>query len=218
MKTIKSLAVILSLCSATSALADVSLQVPKNIDLLVANEAKPELSGSLFSANKTLTLPNGENQLVFRYVAFFDQGSERVILESDPIIATFAAEDSKLSFELPTYRDGHQARKEIENVSWQLLDDSGNTVSVRQDLLLKDGMQIGRDYRREVTDYNRIGGQAAWVGGAAAMTATAMSAKANNNQASQPVSSSTAEEMLHFWYNKADAETKARFKAYVNAQ
>ncbi|WP_162674681.1 DUF2057 family protein, partial [Vibrio variabilis] len=25
-----------------------------------------------------------------------------------------------------------------------------------------------------------------------------------------------AEEMLMFWYNKADAETKARFKEYVN--
>ena len=31
-------------------------------------------------------------------------------------------------------------------------------------------------------------------------------------------SDSTAEEMLHFWYQKADAETKARFKAYVNQQ
>ncbi|NMU53210.1 DUF2057 family protein, partial [Vibrio parahaemolyticus] len=29
---------------------------------------------------------------------------------------------------------------------------------------------------------------------------------------------STAEEMLHFWYQKADAETKARFKKYVNQQ
>lgn len=29
---------------------------------------------------------------------------------------------------------------------------------------------------------------------------------------------STAEEMLHFWYQKADAETKARFKAYINQQ
>ncbi|PUZ91420.1 hypothetical protein DC364_22445, partial [Vibrio vulnificus] len=26
----------------------------------------------------------------------------------------------------------------------------------------------------------------------------------------------TAEEMLHFWYDKADEATKARFKAYIN--
>jgi len=27
-----------------------------------------------------------------------------------------------------------------------------------------------------------------------------------------------AEEMLHFWYNKADEKTKARFKEFVNQQ
>ncbi len=29
---------------------------------------------------------------------------------------------------------------------------------------------------------------------------------------------STAEEMLHFWYQKADAKTQARFKDYINQQ
>ena len=36
------------------AAAEVTITVPDTVDVLVANDAKPELSGGFFSANKTL--------------------------------------------------------------------------------------------------------------------------------------------------------------------
>ncbi len=67
--------------------------------------------------------------------------------------------------------------------------------------------QLGRNYVEETATYNYTDG--------AASIGLAKAAAADSNPAT---TSATAEEMLHFWYNKADDKTKARFKAFVNAQ
>ena len=36
------------------------------------------------------------------------------------------------------------AEEKIKDLDWKLVDDSGNTVAVEQDKLIKPGMQIGR--------------------------------------------------------------------------
>jgi len=76
-------------------------------------------------------------------------------------------------------------------------------------------MQIGRDYVREVDNYNKTGGVAAI---AVANTQPIVQEDIKKARATEVNTSSTAEEMLHFWYKKADAETKARFKTYINQQ
>lgn len=197
-----------------AAAADVTLTVPDTVEVLVVNDAKPELSGSFFSASKTLTLPNGENQILFTYQPYFDQGKDRVILESDPIIGTFNASDKELTFDLPKYRNEHEGSKQITNLKWGLNDAQGAAVSVKQDKLVKDGMQIGRNHKIELAEYNRRGGVAA-ISTAAVVPVTlpAQVSKSDVNGAD-----TTAEEMLHFWYSKADAKTRARFKEFVNQQ
>ena len=124
---------------------------------------------------------------------------------------------------MPEYRNLRDAEEKIKDLDWKLVDDSGNTVAVEQDKLIKPGMQIGRDYVREVESYNKTGGVAAIaVAGAAVAQPVTLPAKIPEDmqqaRATAVKSDSTAEEMLHFWYQKADAETKARFKAYVNQQ
>src|SRR5690606_16097507 len=125
--------------------------------LLVANGQTPKLSGSLFATSKTATLPDGENQIVFRYEPFFSQGNDRIGVESDVIVAKFNANSSELSFALPKYRDHRVAESEIKQLNWQLVDADGQTVEKKEDKLIKEGLQIGRDFRREVEDYNRAG-------------------------------------------------------------
>ncbi|CAM3074545.1 DUF2057 family protein [Vibrio neptunius] len=196
------------------AAAEVTITVPDTVDVLVANDAKPELSGGFFSSKQTLTLPDGENQILFRYQPYFTQGKDRIILESDPIIATFDTKNTELTFDMPKYRDQREAEKEIKQVDWQLITASGSALAVKQDKLVKDGMQIGRNFKIELADYNRRGGVAAV---SAATIGAAVQPVTLPAQVTQEgiKSDSTAEEMLHFWYNKADAATQARFKQFL---
>lgn len=204
MNILKPLALTLAVMFSTSVAAKVTVEIPGTIDLLVVNGAKPETSGSLFSSTKDLELKDGENQIVFRFEPSFTQGDDRVIVESDVVIAKFTAENKNLTFSLPTYRNASEARKDIDKFDWSLIDSNQQTTSIQQDRLIKKGMQLGRDYQQETLEYNR-------TGSIAAVKVAGQPAPAN-------VSSDSAEEMLHFWYNKADEKTKQRFKKFVNAQ
>ncbi|QIA65918.1 DUF2057 domain-containing protein [Vibrio astriarenae] len=224
MKRIHSLATIIALSVSAHSMAAVTIEVPETISVLAVNQEKADLSGSLFSSTKTLTLPDGENQVVFRYSPYFDKGDERIIIDSKATIAKFDSSNKELKFDLPTYRHERDAKSKIDSFEWKLVDKSGQAVAVTQDQLIKDGMQIGRDYIREIEDYNRAGGIAA-VGVAAAIPTQLPETGAVPAQLPEPVPAqlpengvSTAEEMLYFWYSKADADAQARFKAYINAQ
>jgi uncharacterized protein YccT (UPF0319 family) len=215
MKTLQSIALLSTIIVAPHVLADVEIQVPSSVDILAVNEAKPDLDGSLFSSYKTLTVPDGQNQIVFQYQLAFDKGNDREFVDSDAIIATFSATDAALTFDMPKYRNTAEAKKGLEKLDWKLVDENKNAISVKQDKLIKDGMQIGRKYPQEAKEYNQKGGIAALTVGASAGAAAVaqpvtLPAKIDGNAAN------TAEEMLYFWYEKADAETKQKFKDYVN--
>ncbi|HDY8155487.1 TPA: DUF2057 domain-containing protein [Vibrio vulnificus] len=214
MNIIKPLTCILAISISSLATAAVTLHVPDDVTLFVANGQKAKLSGSLFASSKTIELPNGENQIVFQYEPYFSQGNDRIGVESNVIIAKFSANDTDLNFELPKYRDHRVAEQEIKQMQWQLVDEQGAAVTKSEDKLVKSGMQIGRDYAREAADYNQTGGIAAI--GTAVSVATIKTEPVANVETKVKAGDNTAEEMLHFWYDKADEATKARFKAYIN--
>ncbi|EGQ8447649.1 MULTISPECIES: DUF2057 domain-containing protein [Vibrio] len=223
MKLIKPLTCALALAMSGMAFADVTVSVPDNVSVLAANGEKAELSGGFFASERTLTLPDGLNQVVFRFAPYFNQGNDRLSVESDVIVTRFDATNTELTLQMPEYRNLRDAEEKIKDLDWKLVDDSGNAIAVDQDKLLKPGMQIGRDYVREIEDYNQAGGAAAVAfAGAATMQPVTLPAKVPADmkqvRATAVKADSTAEEMLHFWYQKADAETKARFKKYVNQQ
>ncbi|MEZ8236121.1 DUF2057 family protein [Vibrio splendidus] len=219
MKTLQSIALLSTIIVAPNVLADVTIEVPSSADALVevlaVNEAKPDLDGGFFSSSKTITVPDGVNQIVFKYQLAFSQGNDREFVDSDTIIATFDAADTALTFDMPKFRNTNEAKKGLQNLDWKLVDENQNAISVKQDKLIKDGMQIGRKYPQEAREYNQKGGIAALTVGASAGAAAVaqpvtLPAKIDGNAAN------TAEEMLYFWYEKADAETKQKFKDYVN--
>ncbi|ENM5813691.1 DUF2057 family protein [Vibrio mimicus] len=210
MKPMQRLSCLLALCFAASASAKVTIDIPDTIDLLVVNGSSPKLSGGFFDATKKLELDDGEQQIVFRYSPYFSQGSDRIIIDSDVIIATFDAANQDFTFDMPKYRDAPQATKAIKKMEWQLVDQQGKAIEMRQDRLIKEGMQLGRNFEFETAEYNRKGGIAALTSSIATQPLT--------QQEASNAAASAAEEMLHFWYNKADEETKARFKDFVNKQ
>lgn len=250
---------------AGTTMAEVTVKFEESVNMLAVNEQKPDASrDGLFSATKTLTMPNGENQIVFRYELFFEDGNERQSVNSQVIIATFTATDADLTLSLPSFRDAESAQAQIQPLNWSLQDEGGETVAHIEDVLVRPGVQFGRNFPRESAEYNRKGGAAALNVMVAASTPMPTSTTATTNPSQNVASSSmvsdaaqtsttavvqasttavatalpataeeapttplakplaqannTAEEMLHFWYEKADAETKARFKAFINQQ
>ncbi|EKZ8998936.1 DUF2057 family protein [Vibrio fluvialis] len=207
MNVIKPLSCFLAIVFSASAAATVTLDVPDTIDLLVVNGGKPNTSGGFFASSKKVEMEDGQQQIVFRYHPYFTQGNDRVGVESDVVIAKFNAADQSISFDMPEFRNAADAERSIKSMEWSLRDQQGTAIEMKQDRLIKEGMQIGRDYKQETLEYNMTGGPAAIT------TQYVKPTSANGS-----TSDTTAEEMLHFWYGKADAQTKARFKQYVNQQ
>lgn len=195
---------------STNVLAQVTIEIPDTIQVLAVNAEKPQVEGGLFSSTKTLNLADGENQVVFRYSPYFSQGNDRVIVDSEAVITKFDAANQTFTFELPEYKNANQAEKVIGEWQVKLLNQQGQPLALKQDILRKDGLQIGRDYVLESEAYNRTTGIAALSTGIVATQALPT--------ADVKVDANTAKEMLHFWYQKADAETRAKFKQYVNQQ
>ncbi|MDF5602415.1 DUF2057 family protein, partial [Vibrio parahaemolyticus] len=149
-----------------------------NVSVLAANGEKADLSGGFFASERTLTLPDGLNQVVFRFAPYFNQGNDRLSVESDVIVTRFDATNAELTLQMPEYRNLRDAEEKIKDLDWKLVDDSGNAIAGDQDKLLKPGMQIGRDYVREIEDYNQAGGAAAVAfAGAATMQPVTLPAK-----------------------------------------
>lgn len=176
--------------------------------MLAVNSEEPDISGNFFASEKSITLPDGVNQVVFRYTPSFQEGNEQVSVATDAIITKFEAEDTTLYIDVPEYRNAEQAHDFDKNPTWKLIDDSGNAIPVAQDKLIKNGVQLGRKYDSESVAYNKKGGVAAITASAAIPAAAAV----------QPVKMSgdtqyknTEEQMLHYWFDKADAKTQQRF-------
>ncbi|OEF25561.1 DUF2057 family protein [Vibrio rumoiensis] len=193
---------------SASALASVTISVPSDVKVLAVNSEEPELSGGIFSSSKSVTLPDGENQIVFRYSPVFQQGGDQTTVNTDAIITKFTASNTELTLEVPEYRSADKAQDFDNNPAWKLVDEKGNAVDVQQDKLIKNGIQLGRQYDAESIAYNKKGGIAAIAPTGASVAAVS----AANVQV--PVNSqykTTEEQMLHYWYDKADKETKQRF-------
>jgi uncharacterized protein YccT (UPF0319 family) len=226
MKINKIITGVLVASCATIASADVTIVADKTVSILAVNESKPDISsGGMFSSVNTIHLPNGINQIVFKYEPYFDPQAgdqdKRVFLSSEAIIARFEASDTNLTFVVPEYKDGREAEANIGNLTWSLQDKQGNAIAVFDDILTTSGVQVGRDYRRESEDYNRkrMGPAAISLMPLNPVATEISNAPVVSNTApiaSHPAPADTAEEMLIFWYNKATAETRMRFKQYVN--
>ncbi|SHO58294.1 DUF2057 family protein [Vibrio quintilis] len=205
---------------SASSMAQVNISVPGDVEILVANGIKPHLTGGVFDYEKTLSLADGQQQIVFRYKPYFSQGKDNIGVESDVIVASFTATNKSLSFKLPKYKHAKDAQKSIKNLQWSFIDKQNKKVQLTEDKLQKEGMQIGRNYLTEIAVYNQTQSPAA-VSAYAPKNAQVQPYQSGRHIQSgkpAPQGATTPETMLHYWYEQADDATKARFKRFVNQQ
>lgn len=157
-------AVILGLgCSLSSiANANVTLEFPSEVSLLVANMEKPDIDSSLLERTKSVTLPDGVNQIVFQYIPGFLDKNDMKKAYSEVIIAKFKAEDDTITLQVPDYSNYHTAKTHIKNLDWSLQSSSTDkAIDKTEDVLKVTGITIGHDYTEDAVTYNRKGGKAA---------------------------------------------------------
>ncbi len=146
----------------STAYASVTLNVPEEIDLNVVNLEKADVQGGLFDSTKTIELPDGTNQIAFRYIKTFlyRESSEKV--HSPLIVMKFDASNQVLDFKLPEARDADMAEKQVKDFNWTLLDsNTGQAIDVVADEVKVTGLVFGNDFLDEVESYNKKGGKAA---------------------------------------------------------
>ncbi|PMH44978.1 hypothetical protein BCU68_11075 [Vibrio sp. 10N.286.49.B3] len=215
------------LCSSFSVYANVTLHVPEEIDLLSVNMHSPALEGKLFSSNKTQTLPNGENQIVFQYEPVFENRDSRKKAYSKTIIAKFSAENSDVHFVVPKYKSLNQAERQIQTLDWQLANGEGNVISLLEDELKNNGVQINRNINQEAEQYNKQGGIAAVeVSYVIATSQLSQAATLTEKAIEQPVAMATIAtdtqgadskslSQLKAWYQKTSHEDQKLFKKWL---
>ncbi|MCL1096290.1 YccT family protein [Shewanella kaireitica] len=207
----------LLICINSAAFANVEVTPPSNSELVLVNGKESVSTGKL-------TLDNGENQLALRYIGRYQQQGSQTQFSSDVMIMTFLAENTSLTITFPRIRSNSAADAFNREPKISLKDTSGVDIAFRQDKLIKDGMQLGRDYEKEIFEYNSSN-QIAALGALAAPIAAKvqpnlLQVENVTKQANDPKQTDQINvgQMLDFWYQQADEETRKAFKLKINSK
>jgi uncharacterized protein len=218
------LTVLCALSSALPALAySATIEIPRPY-VVYLQDGKSAKTKALDS-QRQFNLPAGEHQLVIRFEGSFKDQSENRLISGEPVVLNLdlKAEDQlAIKFDYP--KNYRAAEKFLEKQDLTFIDtQSGGTTKVDYFVMpKKEGLQIGRDYQQELQALGKAFQQpaamtsttemaVATVAGAAA-TQGATSGKGALDKKTQTL------EMLKYWYNQADAETRKNFQYWVISQ
>lgn len=231
-------AVVFSVGLTSPMLLASSLTLPSTADIIAVN-------GQPIKAENTLDLAEGVNQLALRYTGSYrDRGSmER--FESEVVIVRFNAENTSYQLVLPNISQAKQASR-FNQQPEIVINSASGPIAIQTDVLIKNGLQLGRNYQQELAAYNQTQ-QGAAVSQFASAYAVAVpvapvsiappqgvttaatvapvslvppSPIATSKSVVEPktIEQDQAEirEMLDYWYSKANENTKAEFKQSIN--
>ncbi len=218
-----SLSTITTLLFASQAWAEPTLSFPNSAELLVVN-------GKATESDSPVTLSEGKNQIVLKYNTSFRQQGQQKRFSSEAIILSFEASNQTYKLILPKLKSSSDADKFNSTPAIKLSDNKGQAVNYDTDILTKEGLQLGRDYSDEISLYNQSGAnaavnhfsvekQTAKVHSADVVATTALAKSSVNKQATTQSKEIPDQinvgQMLDFWYQQADEETRKAFKARI---
>ena len=200
----------LAACSISfSSFADVTLNLPQSAELVLVNGVNAQ-------GNATQTLHNGNNQIAFRYDKNYRENGDTHLFRSEVVVMTFSGNDATYTLQLPRISSEYQAQKFNRQPTLSLLASDGSEIPFKHDVLIKDGIQINRDFPQEITQYNLSKAPAAL---ASAITANEMQRaqqQVNPAEKNGQIDQAYITKMLNYWYNKADTATQQQFKTSIN--
>ncbi|MGF1758300.1 DUF2057 domain-containing protein [Photobacterium sagamiensis] len=213
---------------APTAAAQVTMEIPKGIQLLVINGQDAGYSMFGFDHKPEIELPDGTNQVVFRIAKVVrESGSKTTKFKSVPIVIRFDGDNTQLTLDVPNIQTLDEGRDFNNELSFTIKE-SGNDYPFVYDTL-HVGFNLAPDYTREVEKYNMSGSIASITAGvstANVITASVaqpqkvtskavVQSTANTAASTQLTESNKAEMMLQHWFNQADDKTKKKFLSWA---
>ncbi|MEJ2764186.1 DUF2057 domain-containing protein [Photobacterium sp. MCCC 1A19761] len=202
--------------------AQVTMEIPKGIQLLVINGQDSGYSVFGFDHQPEIQLPDGTNQIAFRISkAVRESGSKKTKFKSVPILMRFSGKDTHLKLEVPNIRtldEGHQF-----NTSPSIsVKESGKQFPFVYDTMAI-GFDLAPDFTREVEKYNQSQAIASIATLNTLPTPIAQApesitkdvANSTTDTSTQITESNKTEMMLKHWFSQADEETKKQFLSWA---
>lgn len=132
-----------------------NLNIPRPYVLYYVDGNKASTS---FSGTNTLNLIDGPHQVVVRFEGAYRDGGDTKLISSEPIVINFNANaktsEAFLKFNYP--RTISKAEVYVKHPTISIEDANGQPIDAEIFVLPhKDGLQIGRDYLREIKDLGK---------------------------------------------------------------
>ncbi|WP_299199264.1 DUF2057 domain-containing protein [uncultured Amphritea sp.] len=210
---------------STSALAEVRLSAGSGISIIAVNGVEVK-SDSLIGNNVSATLPNGISQILVNYSAEIESSGDLEIETANPHIIVLQAKDSQIQLSAPDITRLADFNEFDKGQQWKLTDSTGHTIRYKAKPLIKEGFQLSRDYAAELQRFNQSG-DALSINNFASINRSSVRSSINNSASGVEINSLSSgsadsdssmnlpERLLQYWYLKADAETRERFKTWI---
>ncbi len=200
----------LAACSISfSSFADVTLNLPQSAELVLVNGVNTE-------GNAPQILNNGNNQIAFRYNKNYRENGDTHLFRSEVVIMTFSGSDIAYTLQLPNISSAYQAQKFNNHPMMSLLSADGSEIPFKDGLLIKNGIQIGRNFQQEITKYNLSEAPAALPSIVMANEIQPVQLPVSSTKKEEKIDQAYVTKMLNYWYSKADTTTQQHFKASIN--
>lgn len=143
---------LLGMVVSVNAYADVMVSIDRNLQILAVNGAEPDLS---FGHTSQLILPNGTNQLLVRVEKVIHFGGTQNKYKSPAIVVSFNQENSQVLVKpAAMVKDDTTAKAFDKNPAVVLTNAAKQPIEFQQDVLVKQGFSLIRDYEKELYQYN----------------------------------------------------------------
>lgn len=194
-----------------------TLKLSPEIKILVVDGKK--VSNNLLKGSTGLELAGNEHQILLRVEKVIKSGSrDEELYTSPPLIITFNAPHTKtVSFNIPKLSNEQESLKFNREPTVNLYDEHGNPISSTIDILKIEGLAILANLEKEMARYNRENNVASLP---TLTLQNELPALSQNNSIEQTTvvvkGENVAEQMLQYWYQQADKQTKQRFMKWAN--
>lgn len=186
-----------------------TLELGEGVTLL-AHNGKLQSVTDVVSNAWSLPLSEGLNQILIEYTAEIMKGGDTELESTQPAVMLFEATGDELILSAPRIKSDKEFSRFMRNQKWLLTNKQGKQVGFKAEWLKKNGFQLGRDLERELHWYNQTSGVAAQRQNDALHTQQGLIKPREgsfNNMAHQ---------MLIYWYQQADENTKEYFRKLIN--
>ncbi|MBJ7552927.1 DUF2057 domain-containing protein [Marinomonas spartinae] len=167
--------------------------------------------GNNYGDDFEVTIPSGHHQIVVRYNQSLRHGGDVDMIKSEPLIIDMdVKKGANLELKAPFIHQKDRAEKYSQKPTFDIVNSKGDEVQYKVSMLpLQPGFQPLRNYREEIKEFT---GEGATKPQANTSANASYSAPA---PAPKSVTQTNEFQMMQFWFNKSDEQTRKNFRIWI---